>query len=237
MLADLSRLVRWTCRDSALLLSGPYKERSRGPQDWAENLSDLTSHKTSDATLLRLCSCLSVGVLVGKPRDFASAACSCGRSCVCNCIWRVAKGLSSAVCSYGDCREGLISLKRSCRSMFLTGELDRTGRKRNENNFCPSHRPRGTNILAARSRRGSSVAVPVGFYRWSLSDHLDRLRHACSACILHGAFLDYIMAQLPDRQDSAAQRPKGKPSRSQAAEEAVEQARQTPVKVARGWAG
>ena len=163
MLADLSRLVRWTCRDSALLLSGPYKERSRGPQDWAENLSDLTSHKTSDATLLRLCSCLSVGVLVGKPRDFASAACSCGRSCVCNCIWRVAKGLSSAVCSYGDCREGLISLKRSCRSMFLTGELDRTGRKHNENNFCPSHRPRGTNILAARSRRGSSVAVPVGF--------------------------------------------------------------------------
>jgi hypothetical protein len=150
----MSRLGRWTYRDSALLLSGPYKQRSRGPQDWAENISDLTSHKTSDATLLRLCSCLSVGVLVGKPRDFASAACSCGRSCVCNCIWRVAKGLSSAVCSYGDCREV---------SMFSTDELDRTRRKYNENNFCPSHRPRGTNILAARSRRGSSVAVPVGF--------------------------------------------------------------------------
>ena len=80
MLADLSRLVRWTCRDSALLLSGPYKERSRGPQDWAENLSDLTSHKTSDATLLRLCSCLSVGVLVGKPLWWALSAVGIGGS-------------------------------------------------------------------------------------------------------------------------------------------------------------
>jgi hypothetical protein len=43
------------------------------------------SHKARDATLLRLCSYLSVGVLVGEPRYLASAACSRGRSLVCRC--------------------------------------------------------------------------------------------------------------------------------------------------------
>lgn len=43
-----------------------FKQRSRSLQDWAADISDPSFHRTSDATLLRLCSYLSVGVLVGS---------------------------------------------------------------------------------------------------------------------------------------------------------------------------